>query len=435
MNLILPCAFLSVLSSSLQDVDVSRLAAGPAEAALQSGLPWALLPRAETSFGAELHRGWLYMLGGYHGTPHEYKAAGQSGDFLRISTVDPSVVERLPSPGPAQSLSLDGHDGSIWRVGGMQIQDTDEFDSELFSLSRVERLDLGQMEWISMPDLPLGRSSHETALVKDKLFVIGGWCMKGDEGEEWADDALVLDLTNPEGGWKSIPQPFQRRALAATGTTSHVVAIGGIASDRSTPQRVDVYDPESETWSQGPEFPGGGFAAMAEAVGDRVYATGRDGSVYSWAVGQPTWVQEQVDLTFPRFFGHLVGDESALYLLGGIGGMNRSGRIRAIERLPFGSSSKVSSVAFGLPLPAAMTAEPVTGMASGVLLSKDSDGKHWGLRLSDLSWKEVPESSDADDAKDVPSAAEPSLFNGRRVEWELLPNRASARLHFHLMPR
>ena len=334
---LLPYTLLSAFTlASWQDAKPVEALPIESKAALQSGLPWALLPRAETSFGAELHGGWLYMLGGYHGIPHEYKAAGQSGDFFRISTVDPTVVERLPSPGPAQSLSLDGHDGSIWRVGGMRIQDTDEFDSELFSMSRVERLDLSEMKWNTMPSLPVPRSSHETALVGSQLFVVGGWCMQGDEGEEWAEDTLVLDLANPEGGWKSIPQPFTRRAMAATGTSTHVVAIGGISRDRTIPQRVDVFDPASETWSLGPDFPGGGFAAMAEAVGDRVYATGRDGAVYSWSMGEAAWVEEDVDLTFPRFFGHLVGDDSALYLLGGIGGMNRSGRIRAIERLPFG---------------------------------------------------------------------------------------------------
>ncbi len=403
--------------------------------ALQPGLPWTILPRAETSFGAEVHGGWLYVLGGYHGVPHEYRAAGQSSDFYRVSLADPRLVEQLPSPGRVQSVSLDGHSGDLWRVGGMVIEDLDEYDSEMTSVDTVARFDPLQRAWEAMPSLPEGRSSHETAVVAGTLYAVGGWRLPGEDA--WAKDMLALDLANPGEGWRSIPQPFERRALAVAGTSQHVLAIGGISSDRSTPQRVDVYDVKTETWSLGPDFPGAAFAASAHAVGDRVYATGRDGVVYRWEVGEDEWSEDGADLTFPRFFGQLVGTDQGLYLLGGIGGMNRSGRIRAVEHLPFDGAEPMAS-SFGVPLPAGMLPSGDVQLDGGSLHLRDGSGSQWNLRLTDLAWSRIeaaPQEAAVDSAVQEAAASTGVLdLRGRRLGWTLLPGAHAVQVAFHLEP-
>lgn len=425
----------ATLVSPSQDSLPGQVALTDPAPVLQPGLPWTMLPRAETSFGADIHGGWLYVLGGYHGIPHEYRAAGQSPDFYRVSLADPRLVEQLPSSGAVQSVSLDGHGGDLWRVGGMSIKDLDEYDSEMVSLATVARFDPEQRAWEAMPSLPEARSSHETAVVGGTLYVVGGWRLP-EEGA-WAKDMLALDLANPGEGWRSIPQPFERRALAVAGTSQHVLAIGGISSDHSTPQRVDVYDVKSETWSQGPDFPGAAFAASAHAIGDLVYATGRDGGVYRWTVGEGEWTKEAADLTFPRFFGQLVGTNQALYLLGGIGGMNRSGRIRAVEHLPFGRAEAPAS-SFGLPLPAGMLASADVQLDKGSLHVRDGSGSLWSLRLTDLAWKRVaadPANAAMEGAAKEAAATSGGLrLRGRRIGWALMPGGDAVQLAFHLEP-
>ena len=292
-----------------------------------------LMPRAVTSFGGAASNGYLYVLGGYFGTPHEYCREDQSGDFLRRSLTD-DQWELLPSPGKIQGASLVAHDGRLYRVGGMEIHNERHADARLASTDRFECFDPATGAWEVLPALPQRRSSHMAAVAGDRLFVCGGWTLslpdeEGNDVEEtWHDTFLSLDLNDPEAGWLESPAPFQRRALGVCATDDHVVVLGGFDAETGISRAVNVLDVRSGAWSQGPDFPEQAFGLSAVAIGDAVFASAGDGTLFRWTVGTEDW-EPMAAWVFPRFFHQLVvtGDDAITAL----GGVARGGRIRHVE--------------------------------------------------------------------------------------------------------
>ena len=98
----------------------------PDPAVRNAEMPLATLdgrvPRPTTSFGAAVSDGWLYVVGGYTGPPHDYYWEGQEDDFYRVNLHDRTHIEYLPHYDRLQSCSLEAHDGEIIRVGGMMAQ-------------------------------------------------------------------------------------------------------------------------------------------------------------------------------------------------------------------------------------------------------------------------------------------------------------------------
>src|SRR5690348_13985020 len=61
----------------------------------------ALTPRGLTTMGVTRMGGWLYVIGGYFGQPHNYSKEFQSSDFERLD-VATGKWETLPSAGALQ---------------------------------------------------------------------------------------------------------------------------------------------------------------------------------------------------------------------------------------------------------------------------------------------------------------------------------------------
>ncbi|MBL4687187.1 MAG: hypothetical protein JKY37_21500 [Nannocystaceae bacterium] len=302
----------------------------------------AVLPRGLTSFGAAVSDGSLFVLGGYFGRPHAYSKAGQTGDLMRLD-LRSGAWEQLGGIDPAQSIALVAHKGRVVRVGGMEARNEDGTEADLHSLDTVEAFDLATSTWTSLPPLPGSRSSHDAVVLGDALWVVGGWAIDGDT-KQWRDTAARLDLGAPDQGWVEVDAPFKRRALAVAATEDRLVAIGGIDDGRNLSQRVDVFDPGAGEWSKGPTFPGPGFGVAAVGVGKTVFASGMDGVVHRWTVGDEAW-QRVTTLAYPRFFHRLVASGiDELLAVGGIRQMATGVRVRPIEPVFIGETRVAPTV-------------------------------------------------------------------------------------------
>lgn len=293
-----------------------------------------LLPRPVTSFGAAAHDGWLYVLGGYFGEPHGYDRDGQSGTLQRVRLDGPAASwEDLPGVEPLQSVALVAHGDSLVRVGGMRATNSPGQPAHLVSTTETARFRLETSRWEPLPALPDGRSSHDAVVLDGTLYVLGGWRLEGgsDDGT-WHRDGAALDLDDPKAQWRSFAAPVQRRALGLAAAANRIVVVGGMNPDGKVSQQVDIYDPGTGAWKRGPDYPVPAFGVAAAGVGNHVYASAMDGTVYRLAVGEDRW-QAVHTLMFPRFFHRLqpAGDE--LVAVGGILGMQKGARVRAIERV------------------------------------------------------------------------------------------------------
>lgn len=309
-------------------------------------VPSHLMPRAVTSFGAASLGGYVYTLGGWYGTPHDYHREAQSSSFARLNPLDGSWQE-LPSPGPLQSVALVAHEDALYRVGGMRARNAPGDEQDLVSSPAFARFDALSETWRDLAPLPAPRSSHMAAVRGDQLWVVGGWNIGlADEDERWHTEALAFDLSDPTASWRPVPAPFRRRALGVATVADVVVAIGGIDPDGELSSRMDVLRTTDATWSRGPDYPETGFGLSAVGHEGRIWASAGDGAVHSWAPGEDAWRLE-TSWVFPRFFHQLVGARPGeVWALGGVA---RGGRIRHVERLLLGEAPDVRTTHWSLP--------------------------------------------------------------------------------------
>ncbi|MEM9556084.1 MAG: PQQ-binding-like beta-propeller repeat protein [Acidobacteriota bacterium] len=305
------------------------------------------------SFGGAVAGDSLYVYGGHIGGTHKHSKANLSHRFQRLDLANPTAWQDLGEDiRGLQGLALVAHDGRVCRIGGLDARNpTLEQEADLISVDEVTCYDPSKKAWIELPPLPAPRSSHDAAVMGDRIFVAGGWQLRG-AGEEavWHDDLLVLDLAAEQPSWRSIPQPFQRRALTVATADGKVFVCGGLGPD-GTSLRVDVYDPEAEVWSVGPELkiavgPMHGFGVSAFGVDDKVMLSGGDGVIFELAPGADDWVKVG-KLETARFFHRLLPHQDRLLFVAGAGAGGHLGSTEVVERAALGPAPpKVQTVGF-----------------------------------------------------------------------------------------
>ena len=294
------------------------------------------IPENVTSFGAAICGDALYVYGGHAGEAHSYSDREQGRTLWRLKLDQPSQWEKVASGPPRQGLALVAHGGKLYRIGGFCAQNKKGEPHDLHSQADVACFDPAAGKWTELPPLPEPRSSFDAAVLDGKIYVIGGWKLAGGDDEAtWHKTAYVLDLGQAQPTWRELPRPpFVRRALAVAAFDGKIYAIGGMQQRGGPTTRVDIYDPASRKWSQGPSLHGepmNGFGASAFAAGGHLYVTTMDGSVQQLGPGATAW-KTIGKLERPRFFHRMLPrDDHRLLMIGGAS--MRSGKYDRIDIL------------------------------------------------------------------------------------------------------
>jgi len=282
------------------------------------------LPEGLTSFGGATLGDWLYVYGGNIGEAHEYFLATASPHLRRLNLKSPEAWEDL-APGPRlQGVALVACKGRVIRIGGFCAHNAEGQEENLWSVPDVAAFDPETKEWSNLPPLPAPRSSHDAAVIGNTIYVVGGWQLRGTTPAAWHDNAWSLDLAAENPVWQALPSPgFQRRALSAAELNGKLYVIGGMSSDNKMTSQVSIFDPESRTWTAGPNLPGKGmepFGTSCFALNQQLVVTTFSGKVWSLAPGATEWKANE-DLKHKRFF-HRVVPYSAeeLIVVGGSSG-------------------------------------------------------------------------------------------------------------------
>lgn len=289
------------------------------------------LPEPTSSLGAVACDGYLYVYGGHTGKTHEYSTESVSGKFRRVKLDGASNWEELPGGTGLQGMNLAAVHGKICRVGGMQPRNAPGEPADNISIAAATMFDPSTKQWSALPDLPEPRSSHDVVAIDHKLFVVGGWNMRGKgQSTIWPKSAFVLDLKQPGAKWQSMPQPFQRRALTAAAANGKLYVIGGFTEDSETSDSVNVFDPKTGQWTDGPTIPGGGlgFAPAACEAGGRLFVSTSKGRVYSLKPGGDQWL-DVGELKVPRMVHRMVPLRADALIA--VGGASHKGDSRLVE--------------------------------------------------------------------------------------------------------
>ena len=193
----------------------------------------------------------VYVLGGY-------------GNFIcsskRLVVFDPvegtwTQLQDLPSAISHVNLVPDGR--GFWFAGGMKDKVHPGKDH---IVSEVWHFDLALDRYTAAPLLPGPRAGGGLARVGQYLHYVSGLMADRDTDspDHWR---LDLDQWEEQGQaeWQAMaPLPVARNQLSVVVMNGKIYAIGGQLHHDSMQldQRlVDIYDPESDTWSEGPALP------------------------------------------------------------------------------------------------------------------------------------------------------------------------------------
>lgn len=129
----------------------------------------------------------------------------------------------------------------------------------------------GESEWREQTPLPEGRAFMGVQAVSDKIYVIGGFDENTfDRDDDEARHDQMMYIYDPQGdSWSEGPGMPHGRALYGLDDVDGRLAVFFGVTDGPL---VEFYDPESGVWSEGtdpPELPSGGvytYAKHAEAM-------------------------------------------------------------------------------------------------------------------------------------------------------------------------
>ena len=210
----------------------------------------------------------LYLFGGY---TEGVKSSKLSHVF------DPqenswTQIQDLPSAISHMNMVLDGR--TVWFAGGYK----DGYKGH--TIAEVWSYDIDADRYTAAPLLPETRGGGGLALVGRQLHYMGG--VKADRDTD-APDHWVLDLDEWGTGsaqWTSAaPMPEPRNQFSCVTFEGRIYAIGGQVQHDSMQldqARVDIYDPDTDSWSIGPALPKGHSHAEGGTFvhGGRIYMVG-----------------------------------------------------------------------------------------------------------------------------------------------------------------
>jgi len=166
-------------------------------------------------------------------------------------------IQRAPMPTPRHDLQSIAVDGTIYAISG----------ADDLTVDAVEIYDVATDTWTQGPPIPTRRGWLGAARIDRKIYVAGGKTIRTPEekkayGHDYhftsRDNLEVLDLDSQT--WSALaPMPAGPRAgLTVTACRDKIWAIGGntmLHEDQRILDRVEVYDPDTDSWAPGPALP------------------------------------------------------------------------------------------------------------------------------------------------------------------------------------
>jgi N-acetylneuraminic acid mutarotase len=250
--------------------------------------------------------GWIYVPGGF-------------GDESRLDRYDPAADQWQPladMPAGRHHLMAVAYAGQLYVLGGAQA-------GGWAPANTVWRYDPAANIWSELGVMPEARLAGAAVSLGDKIYIAGG--VGGSEE--------LLEFTVTNGQWRSLPGPHQpREHVSAVAFQDELWLLGGRWAGMGELATVEIYNPATATWRDGPpmNIARAGFAAAVVrqqlmVAGGEVIINAQEtlASFEILALESDMW-QLGPDLPYPM---HGVGGAEAAgrFLL--LGGSRRAGAI------------------------------------------------------------------------------------------------------------
>jgi RNA polymerase sigma factor (sigma-70 family) len=187
--------------------------------------------------------------------------------------------------------------------------------------SAVEEYNPATDIWERKADMPEGRVGCSASAVNGKIHVIGG------ETEAEFAVSTIEEYDPATDSWKTkADMPTARTALSTSVVNGKIYAIGGAVDPNafSILSAVEEYDPATDTWMKKADMPTARHAASSGVVDGKIYVIGGwAGNVVSSAVEEynpvtNTW-SKKAPIPTPREYLSVCELDGKLYAIGGQG--------------------------------------------------------------------------------------------------------------------
>ena len=242
---------------------------------------------------------------------------------------DWEVITQLPTKRWEFSTAV--VDDKVYIIGGSPFEN----NAGPFGVSTVEVYDPHTNTWQRGADMPTPRTNAKAAVVNGTIYVFGGYHSKDKFLQNWkmADRVEAYDLLTDTWTRKK-EMPISRFYFGLAVVAGKIYLIGGTTGlgdgQEQRMDRVDIYDPATDTWAKGPKMPTRRDPGGVAVVSTRIYVIGGEGwpLPQQWGAGEflgsieeydPTnrqW-RKKKDMLEPKnwFSSAVVGDN--IYLIGG----------------------------------------------------------------------------------------------------------------------
>lgn len=243
----------------------------------------ASMPTPRYTFAIAAYENKIYCIGG----------ETSNGSITAVNEVyDPATDEwetKTPMPTPRVNLQASVVNGLIYLIGGY-VPDNSDFGLAISNLNEV--YDPATDTWTTKAPLPTASADYVSAVVNNRLFVIGG------ESEVAHSNLNQIYDSGTDTWGLGAPSPSGiRYGACAAGVTTGVNAPVRVYVLGKTwqlwggepPNSVRVYDPESDSWTFGANVPTEREGFGVAVVDDLLYVIGGSTITYpnleSWSMG------------------------------------------------------------------------------------------------------------------------------------------------------
>jgi kelch-like protein 2/3 len=194
------------------------------------------------------------------------------------------------------------------------------------ALFDLERYDPVLDAWTTLASMNTARAGAAAAVIDDGIFVIGGRQSTSGpcSGGPYLDTVEKYDIdTNT---WSPVaPLPNQRSDMAAVAHGGKIFVFGGCTGTASAPsvtKEVDMYDPQTNTWTRLADMTTARASLVAGHSGDNVYALGGTDGVSAsnanevYDVAHNSW-SSNTSMTAPRQEAGVNSHGGRIYVVGG----------------------------------------------------------------------------------------------------------------------
>ena len=242
------------------------------------------MPTARAGVSTLVVDGKIYAIGGGKGKKSQVGAGWvHSGKLLpTIEMYDPVTdtwTQKADLPVPrCSSNSTCIVDGKIYIIGGVAA------NRKQGRLDSVDVYDPATDTWTEAKSMNHARAGASVSVVNGKIYVMGGvgWPQIPNHPGPFLSSVEVFD---PETNhWKEIAEmPTPKGFHTASVIDGKIYVIGG--GFRGNDQfeylsTVEVYDPETDRWTQEPDMPIGKWGHRAEVINENIYIFGGSSAVF-----------------------------------------------------------------------------------------------------------------------------------------------------------